>query len=62
MARIKITHRFNWKFWRPVRCIAGPVYWGSYWIIEDEGRTLYMTDLEFRIKADMGLFREDENG
>jgi len=48
--------KFNWRFWKPIECIGGNVYFGSYAIVEDEnGKTSLQNREQIRIKYEMGI-------
>lgn len=67
MKILDITTYFHWRFWAPKDCIGGPVRFGM-WVkvrYRDEDGVEQETDQswdQFRIKADMGLYREDSRG
>ncbi len=59
--RSELGHCFNFKFWEPVECIGGKVYFGSYYkhtYILRSGRrseTTLQTPEQIMIKGRMGL-------
>lgn len=64
--QIKIYHfyvkcwKFHWKFWKPIECTGGNVYFGYYAVIhsflEDKFHGL-QTPLQVQIKREMGLLK-----
>lgn len=44
---MKVTYHFNWKFWKPVECVGGKVYFGGYYRCE---QPLWEAMEEFRRK------------
>jgi hypothetical protein len=49
---------FHWKFWKPIKCVGGNVYFNFYYVTYTVGEKItYQTVQQFHIKADMGLYK-----
>lgn len=60
--RSVLTPMFNFKFWKPVDCIGGRIFFGSYYEhyyqLKDGSRseTVLQTPLQVQIKRSSGIF------
>lgn len=50
--------RFHWRFWAPIECVGGKVYFGTYWF-DVNGIAPSQTHEQWYIKARMGMWDED---
>ena len=55
-----IAWKFNWRFWKPIDCIGGLVFIGSYAECEHEdGRKTLQTAEQARIKVSIGVLTDN---
>ncbi|MEK6829001.1 MAG: hypothetical protein AABY15_02660 [Nanoarchaeota archaeon] len=55
-----ISWEFNWRFWKPVDCIGGRVFFGRYAVCEHvDGRKTFQNETQASIKLSMGVLVDE---